>query len=93
VRRRTLHHVGEFDGSLVRGTDDVDWFARAHYLGVRWCALDDVVLRRWVHDANASADSRAHEELLAVVRRSARRAIGDRRDDRSWSVPLPGTRQ
>ncbi len=38
----------------VSPADDVDWFARAHDLGVHVAVLPDVILRKRVHDASTA---------------------------------------
>ncbi len=74
VRRSAFERTGTFDPDLVHGCDDVDWLARCRRMGLRSAPVDRVVLRRWVHDANASSDRGNTRELLAVVRRHARQA-------------------
>jgi glycosyltransferase involved in cell wall biosynthesis len=67
VRREVADAVGEFDTTLT-GSDDFDWIARMLVAGYVMHVLDDVVLDRWVHDANASHESQ-------VLRTGALRAM------------------
>lgn len=69
MRRTALERVGPFDESMRAGGDDTDWFARARRLKVPHVMLDEVVLIRYLHDANLSSSTRTSEELLALVRR------------------------
>ena len=80
ARREAFLAVGLFDETLLNGGDDTDWFARARRSGVAGELLDDVVLRRWVHERNGSSNPRTNDDLLALVRRHAteRRTSGER---------------
>lgn len=72
VTRDAFDRVGVFDASLSIG-EDLDWVARFDAAGLRWCAVDDVVLRRRFHDANTTADTAAvQRDLLKVLRRAHR---------------------
>lgn len=72
VRRRVFDRIGGFDVTRRHGGDDVDWFARMKMADVDMEMLDDVVLRRRVHDRNLSAMTREHNaELLEVIRAAA----------------------
>jgi glycosyltransferase involved in cell wall biosynthesis len=51
VRRASFERVGPFD-ELLRVGEMIEWLARAEAAGVRIGTLNDVVLRRRVHDAN-----------------------------------------
>jgi glycosyltransferase involved in cell wall biosynthesis len=74
ARRDVFDLIGGFDESRRYGTDDVDWFGRAKVAGVRSAMVPDVVMRRRVHDANHSAQTRqANIELLRFVREQAAR--------------------
>jgi hypothetical protein len=71
--RETWESAGPLDEALRAGTDDVDWFARANDAGIRSTMIDDVVLHRKIHDANASHDTRNAEELVSILRQSLAR--------------------
>jgi glycosyltransferase involved in cell wall biosynthesis len=74
ARRTLLQRVGPFDASL-RSAEDVDWFARAFHLGARGSSIDDVVVRKRVHDSNTSLDAAANTaHLLRALRSAVRRA-------------------
>lgn len=78
VWRSTWEDVGELDESLRAGTDDADWFARARDAGIPSRMLDDVVLRRTLHDKNASKNPNNVGELTALLRRSLARRDQDK---------------
>lgn len=74
VARRTLFdRIGAFDESLICSSD-ADWFFRAKDAGVSFERVEQVLLRRRVHDSNQSNRVETlHRELLDSVRRSIRR--------------------
>jgi glycosyltransferase involved in cell wall biosynthesis len=55
VRREIFDAVGMFDVSLRSG-NDLDWLLRAKDAGIAGHMLEDVLVRRRVHDANGSGD-------------------------------------
>lgn len=57
VRRATLVAVGPFDPSQVP-FDDSEWLVRALDAGVRFAHLNDVLVRRRIHDHNLTATVR-----------------------------------
>ena len=70
VRRETFDRVGLFDTSVVRGADDVDWFARARALEIPFFDDASCVVHRFVHEGNASNDiDTSNQAMLDVVRR------------------------
>lgn len=69
VTRETFLNIGLLDESLTLGTDDVDWFARTRSQGIRKIEVDDTVLIRTIHGANASANPMVRSEILMVIRR------------------------
>lgn len=73
IRTHEFFNVGELNESLILGVDDVDWFARARYAGYFEEVLPEVVLKRRVHDQNASARSAYKQELLHVIRQKLAR--------------------
>lgn len=73
VRREVFDLVGGFDPSL-RLAEDVDWYARAKDLNVPMDIVPEVLLRKRVHDRNASLDAAMNgPTLLRVLHRSIRR--------------------
>jgi GT2 family glycosyltransferase len=73
ARKTAFEIVGPFDPRFDVG-EDTDWFARARDLGAPFEIIDAILVRKRVHDANASLnDSRINEHLLAALRRSVAR--------------------
>jgi glycosyltransferase involved in cell wall biosynthesis len=78
VRRATFLRVGPF-ATDVRAGEFIDWYARATELGLHTRLLEDVVLRRRLHDANTARTSGTANQDVAAVLRAAlqrRRAAG-----------------
>lgn len=76
VRRSTFERIGTFDESYDTSSD-AEWFFRAKDRGVKTVALDDVLLRKRVHDENElSRVKDIHSELLRIVRGSVSRQRG-----------------
>jgi glycosyltransferase involved in cell wall biosynthesis len=70
VRRAVLASVGELDESLPSAST-IDWISRARSAGVRMVLLDDVVLRRRLHERNLGVtndDEVTRRALRDVVR-------------------------
>jgi glycosyltransferase involved in cell wall biosynthesis len=68
VRREVFERVGLFD-SRSGISSDFEWFARARRAGVRFAFLDEIVLKRRLHDLNNSNDlPRQQRSLLASVK-------------------------
>jgi len=61
--------IGAFD-TMYRWSDDTDWFLRAREASIPMAILDEVLLLRRVHQANASADPRSARELVQAVHAS-----------------------
>ena len=81
LRRTAFFAVGSFDESLPTG-GAVDWIARARARGIRAAEIDDVVLRRRLHDHNmgVTLDADVTKQALRDVVRAhhaRRRAGGD----------------
>jgi glycosyltransferase involved in cell wall biosynthesis len=72
VRREAFDRIGGFDESL-RVSEDVDWFARAREAGLGAESIPRVLLRKRVHDRNASLTAQSNEKLFEAVRRSLAR--------------------
>ncbi len=87
ARRAVFDLVGRFDPRLSTG-EDVDWFARAHDLGVHHAVVERVLLHKRVHDRNLSLrDAESNRNLLDVVKRSL-----DRKRERFVQAPPNGDR-
>jgi len=82
VRRATFDAVGPFDPSKVP-IDDSDWLVRALDLGTRYVHLNDVLVRRRIHERNLSGALRgtpAHGPAMAQILHASlkrRRASGE----------------
>ncbi len=63
--------VGPFDPSLEHG-DGAEWFLRARQCGVRDILVDEVLVRRRIHDRNMSRTEAAasRDEFLRLIKRS-----------------------
>ena len=70
VRRESFFRVGHFDAVLKLG-ESVDWIARALEADLKWCMLDEIVLERRVHKANAGIEFREHRGDYARVIKAA----------------------
>ena len=69
VRRATYRAVGPFDPSKVP-IDDTDWLVRALDAGVRYTHLNDVLVRRRIHQSNLTGTMRgtpAHATAMAQI--------------------------
>jgi glycosyltransferase involved in cell wall biosynthesis len=71
IWRRSFNRIGPFD-EQYRLADFVDWYARAHVLGLRWRMLPEVLVFRRQHRENAGRQMRAdqHQEILHALKRS-----------------------
>lgn len=75
TRRCVFDRVGLFDPTLSTA-EDIDWYARADDSGVPMAVIDQVLLRKRIHDANTSLFTAAHRQnLLQALRRSAQRKL------------------
>jgi glycosyltransferase involved in cell wall biosynthesis len=69
VKRETWNLVGAFDERFRSGGDDTEWFLRLRKFGLKHHFVNQVVVRRYVHENNNSANiSASNRELLEVVR-------------------------
>jgi len=81
VRRRVFDMVGLLDEEYATA-EDVDWYARANSLAVSHEVLDDVLLLKRIHDANASTDPASNTPRLfralraSLARRRAQESTG-----------------
>jgi glycosyltransferase involved in cell wall biosynthesis len=66
VRRPVFDRIGGFD-ITQKISSDVDWFLRAKDLDVPMAVLPQVLVRRRIHDANLSTDTRANQAALLKV--------------------------
>jgi glycosyltransferase involved in cell wall biosynthesis len=73
IRRPAFERVGPFDTSW-KIADFVDWYTRAHGLGLRERMLGEVLLRRRLHRTNSGRINRlARDEYAKVVAIARRR--------------------
>jgi glycosyltransferase involved in cell wall biosynthesis len=77
IRRRVFDRVGPFHEGLRVG-ETIDWVARAEAQGVAMRQVDQVVLRRRLHDTNTGATNR---QQRADYARALRASIQRRRAD------------
>ena len=76
VRRRAFERIGLFREDMRLGSD-VDWIWRAYDAGITSRAIEDTVLLRRMHGANASIDRNAFmDSLLRAARESVHRKRG-----------------
>lgn len=81
VRKQLFEVVGPFDGAFTIG-DDFDWLMRALDSGAQYGVVEETLLFKRLHDANASRRIEvARVEILAAMRASIhrRRQTGMRR--------------
>lgn len=68
IRREAFIRVGPLNQNLQLG-EFIDWFDRAKTMGLRYQILEEVVLRRRIHDNNQGIHKRAHlKDYLSVVK-------------------------
>jgi glycosyltransferase involved in cell wall biosynthesis len=70
--RETYGRVGPFDERFAQASDS-DWVARAKALDVEFELIDELLVRRRIHDANDSGSPTAMKELLIAMRNAAAR--------------------
>ncbi len=77
IRTAEFRRVGTLDeGSRA---DFVDWYLRAHDLGLRFATVASVVVRRRIHERNTSRDPRVKADYLRHLKASLdrrRHAVG-----------------
>jgi glycosyltransferase involved in cell wall biosynthesis len=73
VRRDCFERVGPFDEQRHLA-EDTEWLARAFDLGIKYAAVEEVLLTRRIHGANATGQIQSHRRVvLDVLRESVRR--------------------
>ena len=74
ARRDVFERFGRFD-STMRAGSFVSWMSRARDSGLRYDAIDSLVLRRRLHESNLSRTTgrAGNPELIAAVREHHRR--------------------
>ncbi|MEM6705641.1 MAG: glycosyltransferase family A protein [Acidobacteriota bacterium] len=70
VRRQALDDIGPFDESM-RQAEDLDWFSRAESVGARRIVVEEVLVRKRLHEANATAKSDTNREAMLKMARKA----------------------
>ncbi len=84
AHRRVFDTLGGFDENLVNASD-LDWFVRADKAGIRRKIINQVLLTRTIHAANASHASKlSKRETFMIIKRQieARRRAG-KSDDKN----------
>jgi glycosyltransferase involved in cell wall biosynthesis len=73
ARREVFARVGPFD-SRFQTAEDLDWFARANDLKVPMARIPQVLLVKYVHDANLSLTTPSNNQsILTLLRKSIQR--------------------
>jgi glycosyltransferase involved in cell wall biosynthesis len=73
ARKALFDRIGKFDPDF-RGSEDVDWFARANDYGVPFAVIPKVLLIKRIHDANTSQNAPVQQAfLLKALRQSVER--------------------
>jgi glycosyltransferase involved in cell wall biosynthesis len=67
IRREALERVGPFKPELGHGMQ-LEWFARAHGLGLKLRILQDTVYRRRVHGQNSTLVERGRSGYMDAIR-------------------------
>ncbi len=70
VRREAFDRIGMFDPAFAVA-EDTDWFARARDAGLTTVVLPQTLVRKRVHDTNASISHRGINELLLKALRQS----------------------
>jgi len=68
--RETFERIGEFNESLAQASD-LEWIARAKSRGVAFELIDELLVRKRIHETNDSASPTAFREMMQVVRAAA----------------------
>ncbi len=69
AKREVFKQVGGFDESL-RVSEDTDWYGRAFDQGINHFCVEKTVIRKRVHNKNATLEQNGTEDLLASLRTS-----------------------
>ncbi len=73
IERAKFLRVGPFNEQLEIG-EFIDWFSRARHLGLTHCILDDIVLKRRIHNQNMGIYKRGHlKDYTALLREAIAR--------------------
>lgn len=80
VARKSLFDVIGGFNTVLTTSHDIDWFARAKDENVPMAVIDEVLLHRRIHDANATYSAstlqQGEENLIRVLRQSVKRQRG-----------------
>ena len=69
ARTSVFEKAGLLDEALKFGGDDVDWFSRTEYLGIKRVMEKKVVMTHVIHSENLSAKTEpGNKELLSIMR-------------------------
>lgn len=73
IKTTSFHRVGELNPRWSIG-EFMDWFERAKELGLTYVCLEDILLKRRIHETNTGVRDRAsRNDYLKVIRESLRR--------------------
>jgi glycosyltransferase involved in cell wall biosynthesis len=70
--RETYERVGAFDEQFAQASD-ADWIARAKTMDIEFELIDEMLVRRRIHETNDSGSPTAMKELLIAMRNAAAR--------------------
>ena len=81
ARRSAFERVGPFNGN-VRHADSADWFIRAREAGLTGGLLEEVLVRRRIHEGNVSRQraEQSRDEFLTLLKRKADARRDGKRD-------------
>lgn len=81
LKKETFEKVGAFSETLELG-EYIDWFSRAKDLGVTFKVLDDVLLKRRIHNSNMGIYKKQHmKDYTSLLRAAlARKRNADKRE-------------
>ena len=73
ARKEAFEAIGYFNNEYS-SAEDLDWFGRATDFGIQSFMMDDVLLRKRIHDSNVSMQIESNNRnLLKILRRSVNR--------------------
>lgn len=73
LKKKIIKQFNGFDESLQHGGDDSDFFMRVRDAGVSCIMLDEVILKKRIHQNNTSSLANHQSDLLKNIRASLQR--------------------
>ncbi len=70
ITRRAFYRVGHFDTQWRVG-DFIDWYIRAQEKNLKSMILEDVLLKRRIHENNMSTREREHRKAYVQILKQA----------------------